>query len=118
MDAARKTKLGDRWTCFSCAAKFYDLHKPQPVCPKCGSNQHESPQFKQKKTKKVSAPKKVATAPRKPAPEPEEQEMRIDEDIEPTELIEADSGSEELDLEDLDMGEEEDLSAVEVVEED
>lgn len=35
--------LGNKHTCFKCSAKFYDLKKPDPVCPKCGSNQKESP---------------------------------------------------------------------------
>ena len=35
--------LGNKHTCFKCSAKFYDLKKPDPVCPKCGANQKESP---------------------------------------------------------------------------
>jgi len=35
--------LGKKWTCFSCAAKFYDFAKPEAICPKCGSNQKEAP---------------------------------------------------------------------------
>jgi len=30
-------KLGSKWECFSCGAKFYDLNKPEPLCPKCGA---------------------------------------------------------------------------------
>ncbi len=36
-------KLGEKWECFSCGAKFYDLNKPEPICPKCEANQHERP---------------------------------------------------------------------------
>jgi hypothetical protein len=114
--AARKAKLGERWTCFSCAAKFYDLHKPDPLCPKCGTNQRESPVFKQKSTKKKSAPKKP---PRKLAPEPvEDEEVEIEGTLEPDELLEASPEGEQLEIEDLDMGEDEDISAVDVVDED
>lgn len=35
--------LGKKWTCFSCAAKFYDFARPEAVCPKCGANQKEAP---------------------------------------------------------------------------
>lgn len=29
-------KLGNKHSC-SCGVKYYDLEKPDPVCPKCGS---------------------------------------------------------------------------------
>ena len=29
--------LGIKLTCQSCEAKFYDLNKKKPVCPKCGA---------------------------------------------------------------------------------
>lgn len=38
-----KTKLGTRYTCFSCGTKFYDLLRPEPLCPECGSNQQDAP---------------------------------------------------------------------------
>ncbi len=31
--------LGKRYKCYKCGIKFYDLGKPQPLCPSCGSNQ-------------------------------------------------------------------------------
>jgi hypothetical protein len=34
--------LGKKYTCYSCHTKFYDLGKPQPVCPKCGADQRDS----------------------------------------------------------------------------
>jgi hypothetical protein len=38
-----RTKLGKRYACFSCGLKFYDLNRPEPLCPKCGSDQREDP---------------------------------------------------------------------------
>ena len=29
--------------CFECGAKFYDLNKPDPLCPKCGVDQRNAP---------------------------------------------------------------------------
>lgn len=31
-------ELGKKHECPSCSAKFYDLGKPEPICPKCGLN--------------------------------------------------------------------------------
>lgn len=35
-------ELGNKYECFSCGAKFYDLGKPDPLCPKCGANQKDA----------------------------------------------------------------------------
>jgi uncharacterized protein (TIGR02300 family) len=35
--------LGNKFVCFKCNSKFYDLKKPDPVCPKCGADQRDSP---------------------------------------------------------------------------
>jgi hypothetical protein len=36
---AAESKYGNKFTCFACGCKFYDLHKPEAVCPRCGTNQ-------------------------------------------------------------------------------
>jgi hypothetical protein len=66
MDAARKVKLGQRWVCYACEAKFYDLNRPEPLCPKCKADQRESPVFA--KPKRVRAKKAEPKAPPTPAP--------------------------------------------------
>lgn len=38
-----KPGLGGKWECFECGAKFYDLGKPDPICPKCGADQRDKP---------------------------------------------------------------------------
>ena len=38
--------LGNKFVCFKCSTKFYDMKKPDPVCPKCGTDQRESPALK------------------------------------------------------------------------
>ncbi|MEO8036135.1 MAG: FYDLN acid domain-containing protein [Acidobacteriota bacterium] len=35
-------ELGKKYTCYSCHTKFYDLGKPIPLCPKCGSDQRDA----------------------------------------------------------------------------
>jgi len=35
-------KLGNKYECFSCGAKFYDLAKGSALCPKCGTDQSEA----------------------------------------------------------------------------
>jgi hypothetical protein len=41
--AEKKPGLGAKWACFHCGAKFYDLNRPEPICPKCHSDQREQP---------------------------------------------------------------------------
>jgi len=38
-----KSKLGTRYRCFDCGVKFYDLNRPEPICPACGTNQLDDP---------------------------------------------------------------------------
>ena len=48
MEPERKARLGTKWNCYSCGVKFYDLSKPEPMCPKCSADQRESPSFEEK----------------------------------------------------------------------
>ncbi len=41
-----KKKLGEKYVCYQCGCKFYDLSRPQPICPKCGADQNEAPRKK------------------------------------------------------------------------
>jgi len=34
--------LGKKFECYSCGTKFYNLGKPEAICPKCGANQKEA----------------------------------------------------------------------------
>jgi uncharacterized protein (TIGR02300 family) len=33
--------LGTRYKCYKCGTKFYDLNRPEPLCPSCGVNQND-----------------------------------------------------------------------------
>lgn len=35
-------KLGNKYDCFNCGAKFYDLGRGTSVCPKCGADQKDA----------------------------------------------------------------------------
>lgn len=32
-------KLGNKYECYNCEVKFYDLGKTKPICPQCGADQ-------------------------------------------------------------------------------
>lgn len=34
--------LGKKFECYNCRTKFYNLGKPEAICPKCGANQKDS----------------------------------------------------------------------------
>jgi hypothetical protein len=97
------SKLGAKWECFSCNAKFYDLGKDTPLCPKCGANQHERP-----RTEARPKPPVEEVAP----PRPERPIQIIEEDEEEREVVMDEDGLEigigPVDDEDF-VGEEEEI---------
>jgi hypothetical protein len=97
------SQLGAKWECFSCGAKFYDLGKDTPLCPKCGANQHDRPR-NEPRTKPVE---EIV-----PAPRPERPIPIIEEDEEERDVVMDEDGLEigigPVDDEDF-VGEEDDL---------
>ena len=79
--------LGTKRVCFKCGAKFYDLKKPQVVCPKCGTDQRDAP---------VAKPPPQGKRPKAPVPdpEPEVEEVEETEDV-LGEALEDDAGDED-----------------------
>ena len=51
--------LGNKYSCFKCSTKFYDLKKPVPSCPKCGADQRDAPVPKASGSRKVPPPRVV-----------------------------------------------------------
>ncbi len=43
---------GEKYSCFECGTKFYNMNKPKPLCPKCGANQRKAPKKPLKKPAK------------------------------------------------------------------
>ncbi len=49
-------ELGKRFRCFGCGCPFYDLGKPNAICPRCGKNQSGAPKFEvPKEVKTISS---------------------------------------------------------------
>ena len=97
-------ELGNKFECFSCGAKFYDLGKPDPVCPKCGANQKDA--RKQEQATEQAAKRRKREEPvRAPVEEEELAPATGDPDLSDEELVTpegVDDEHEESDDDDLD----------------
>jgi uncharacterized protein (TIGR02300 family) len=88
--------LGNKHVCFKCSTKFYDMKKPDPLCPKCGADQRESPALKApaeggRRGRLSAAPKIIEPA------EPEEAEAGEEEEVAEFEDEEAEAATEDED---------------------
>jgi hypothetical protein len=93
--------LGKKHECSECGAKFYDLGKPIPACPRCGasiSDGEDEPKAKPKRKRKAPA------AAAKPAPK-EESFDDDSEDLDSSDAI-VDGDLEDIDEEDLEIDDE------------
>jgi len=88
----RRAKLGTKYVCFSCKAKFYDMNKPEPLCPKCGADQRQKP-------KETGSSSGSTAAAKRPPPRP--MPALLDEEEAEGVPFEDDM---DLDLGDLDTG--------------
>lgn len=80
--------LGNRFTCFKCQTKFYDMKKPDPICPKCGADQRESPASRPpsetRRGRLAAVPKVIEPI----APEPVESDLLGEGDLEDEDEVE------------------------------
>jgi hypothetical protein len=83
-------QLGEKYICFSCGAKFYDLGKPEPRCPKCGADQREAPRQTRPRVAPVAEIVEERPVKRSRLLDEDEDEIVIDTD--------ADAGADDLDL--------------------
>jgi hypothetical protein len=85
--------LGKKFECYNCGTKFYNLGRPEAICPKCGANQ--------KNAKSDDAPVAAPRPPRRVAvimePPPEGNPDEFGEAPEPVEEVEDRGEDEELD---------------------
>jgi uncharacterized protein (TIGR02300 family) len=77
--------LGTKWTCFKCGTKFYDLKKPDAVCPKCGANPQDSPTLKGTPVDRKHPAREVAVEPAVEASDAAEEDVDAEEEIPPLE---------------------------------
>ena len=77
--------LGTKHICIKCSTKFYDLKKPDPVCPKCGADQREAPVTRPEgRRSRLSALPKIVEPIE--AAEPEEVDEEEADDVEEDEV--------------------------------
>jgi hypothetical protein len=90
------SKLGNKWACFQCGARFYDLNKPEPLCPRCGADQRLRP----KSSPTPPAPPAQAKRPPRPmAPLLDDEDdgtVRYDEEFDLGVRTDIDEAEEEL----------------------
>ena len=99
-------KLGSKYDCYNCGTKFYDLGKPEPVCPKCGANQKDAVSSESQAAGQSSRRRRKPEA-AKPIDLDEEEAPLADADVSDDEMVEpdlgdADLGDDEEEEEDLD----------------
>lgn len=76
-----KVDLGEKLTCSSCGARYYDLNKTPALCPKCGAENARPKVFKTKKAEAAAKPVKDTPEPKK-AKDGEEGDVEDLEDVE------------------------------------
>ncbi len=95
----RVADLGKRYKCYKCGTKFYDLSKPQPICPTCGEDQNNEETKKLLRRKRKRAMSKVKSDIR---PMSDESMSDVESDDEVEEYV--------LDMEDIVLEENSDYS--------
>ncbi len=54
------SEFGERHKCYRCGCKFYDLNKPEAICPRCGEsqiNEENRKELKRRKRRVLGKPK-------------------------------------------------------------
>jgi uncharacterized protein (TIGR02300 family) len=89
-------KLGTKFECYNCGTKFYDLGKPEALCPKCGADQRNAVQAESPAATSASRRRRKAEVAKPIEVEDEEPIDDIPEDeIETPEISGADAEEEE-----------------------
>ncbi|MGE5277358.1 MAG: FYDLN acid domain-containing protein [Acidobacteriota bacterium] len=87
--------LGKKFECYNCRTKFYNLGKPEAICPKCGANQKDA--RSDETPAPAPRPPRRSSVLMEPIPEesasefgeegPEEETAADDEDLDETEEL-------------------------------
>ena len=94
-----KSKLGNRYTCYECGTKFYDLNREAAICPECNADQANAPV---RDIRSLLSRNSAGNRPEVKAEEPVVEEAEASDDSEDTEDDEFDVGDMDLGLSDID----------------
>lgn len=97
-----KEKLGNRYVCYECGTRFYDLNKPEPMCPECDADQRNAPVRDLKALLGGNKTRKLATD------DPEEAAPRVDDDDDDDDDDDLASDFDDVDDDDVDDDDEDD----------
>ncbi len=96
-------KLGNKFECFNCGTKFYDLGKSEALCPKCGADQKNAQQAESPAAAQASRRRRKAEV-AKPIEVEEDETIEAlpDDELDAPELdaSEAEEAEEDIDDED------------------
>jgi uncharacterized protein (TIGR02300 family) len=95
-------KLGNKFECFSCATKFYDLGKSEAICPKCGANQKDASHSETPAASQASRRRRKAELAKSLDVEESEPIEDLDEEIVPDAIEGAEIATDEEEEEDFD----------------
>ena len=108
----RHPKLGFRWSCYRCIAKFYDLGKDEPLCPKCGADQRDRPADEPRQTSSESSRPRVVRPMAQlldddePAAPLVEDDLGLDDVVEAGDMFEGDGDIAHLELDAAELADE------------
>ncbi|MEZ4279422.1 MAG: FYDLN acid domain-containing protein [Myxococcota bacterium] len=108
----RHPKLGFRWSCYGCGAKFYDLGKEEPLCPKCGADQRDRPADEPRQNipdparPRVVRPMAQLLDDDEPVAPLAEDDLGIDDVVEAGDMFESDGDITHLELDPAELAEE------------
>jgi len=98
-----KASLGERYACFTCGTKFYDLNRPIPTCPECETDQREAPVRDVKSLLSKGRTRRVKIVEEAlPLVEEEEEEEANSEDERGLDVLDADNSTSQDEEDDLD----------------
>jgi len=75
-----KKKWGKKLACQECGAKFYDLNKKRPTCPKCAA-EHKGRKLKPRRTSPLESSRPLPETKEQPQTDEEIVEVELDDEI-------------------------------------
>jgi uncharacterized protein (TIGR02300 family) len=94
--------LGTKHECYNCGTRFYDLGKPESICPKCGANQKDAASNESPAVTQAARRKRKAEVPKPPVETDDDVPIEDipEEDLEGAGLDALDTEEEEEELDD------------------